>query len=187
MDVKILLVYFTTLSMVNCEQKPLCPESKKAIFHWLPYGTELAYSNRTGMRGELYEFLSLALKKCCSTLHLTYSKMKVNSSKEIELRLRKDSSEFLSLYFPVFANKYQKEKYQRPFIGLYDSPGPIVFAVDKPSQKGAVLTALTQSWQIPALCVLLASISGVILWFLVSKNSNLPNNHLSKILSFAGK
>lgn len=165
------LVCISTLSLVNCERKPVCPESKTAIFYWLPYGKELAYSNKTGMRGELYEFLSFALTKCCPDLDLIFSKMKVNSSKEIELRLRKDSSEFLSLYFPVFANKYQKEKYQRPFIGLYDSPGPIVFTVDKPSQKGAVLTALTQSWQIPALCVLLASISGVILWFLVSTNN----------------
>lgn len=164
----LLLLFFGSLPTAKTEIKSLCPESSKAIFHWLPYGKELDYSAKSGMKGDLYRFLRAALDECCSTLKLTFSQMKVNSSKEIELRIREDKSKFLTLYFPVFANKYQKEKFQRPFIGLYDSPGPIVFAVHQPSQRGAMLTALTKSWQIPALCVLLASISGVILWFLVS-------------------
>lgn len=161
------LLPFLLFHFVKSDLHSLCPESPKASFYWLPYGEELMYINKT-VSGDLYVFISSALEVCCSSLELKYFQMKVNSSKEIELKIREDRSQSLSLYFPVFANKYQKEKFQRPFIGLYDSPGPIVFAVDQPFQKGAVLTALTKSWQIPALCVLLASISGVILWFLVS-------------------
>lgn len=153
-----------------------CPESKTALFHWLPYQSQLVFDNKTKqVQGKLKTFTAQALRICCSSLQLNYSRMKVESSKEIELSIRKDRSAGLSLYFPVFANKYQKEKFQRPFIGLYDSPGPVIFVYDKDNTKGAVFTALTQSWQIPALCVLLASISGVILWFLVSKNCVLLN------------
>lgn len=148
-----------------------CPESKTALFHWLPYEDQLLFNNKTKqVQGKLKGYIAQALRICCSSLQLNYSQMKVDSSKEIELFIRKDRSAGLSFYFPVFANKYQKEKFQRPFIGLYDSPGPVIIVNDKDDAKGAVLTALTQSWQIPALCVLLASISGVVLWFLVSKS-----------------
>ena len=143
-----------------------CPQSKTAHFHWLPYESQLKFDNKTKkVYGKLKGYIAKALSICCSSLQLNYSQMEVDASKEIELFIRKDRSAGLSLYFPVFANKYQKEKFQRPFIGLYDSPGPVIFVYDKEPTKGAVLTALTQSWQIPALCVLLASISGVLLWF----------------------
>ncbi|XP_031563547.1 uncharacterized protein LOC116299055 [Actinia tenebrosa] len=149
-----------------------CPESKTALFYWLPYENQINFDNRTKqVKGTLKDYITQALQICCSSLKLNYSQMKVDSSKEIELFIRKDRSAGLSFYFPVFANKYQKEKFQRPFVGLYDSPGPVIFVYDKDNTKGAVFTALTQSWQIPALCVLLASISGVILWFLDHKHN----------------
>ncbi|EDO31984.1 predicted protein [Nematostella vectensis] len=149
-----------------------CPKSKTVTLHWLPYGRDI-YMNKTSgnATGKLAEFLEYALKFCCPTLKFNYSPMKVESSKDIELSIRNDKSVELSLYFPVFANKYQKEKYQRPFIGIFDSPGPIIFVNEKSPKNGAVFTAMTKSWQIPALCVLLAAISGVILWFLDHKNN----------------
>ena len=84
--------------------------------------------------------------------------------------IRKDRSSYLSLYFPVFANKKETEQYQRPFIGLYNSPGPAVLV---PVAEGAGINSsfsvnvVKKSWKLLLLAFVMAAFFGIVIWALV--------------------
>ena len=168
----LILEFSATATATNiASSSSLCPHSTSSVVHWLAYPPEIQRSVRTGnLSGYLIDYIAAVLPTCCPTLKLNYSEMNVTSSEELEMSIRKDRSSYLSLYFPVFANKKETEQYQRPFIGLYNSPGPAVLV---PVAEGAGISSsfsvnvVKKSWKLLLLAFVMAAFFGIVIWALV--------------------
>jgi hypothetical protein len=158
------------IAVVKTSQ-PLCPTSLTTKFFWHQYENHMASDSRGKMTGKLQGFLEDAIEMCCPDMsRLNYIEILVNDSKNMENMVSKDQwSKDLKMYFPVFGNRDSLSRYERPFIGLYDSPGLVVFVpVTNERMWNGFLVVATQLWQVIALSFLLAAISGILVWFLVS-------------------
>ena len=152
-------------------QAPVCPHSSISVVNFLAYPPEIQISTQSGnLSGQLVKYIAQVLPTCCSSVKLIYSEMNATTSEEVELLIRKDKNSYLSLYFPVFANKKETEHYERPFFGLYNSPGPAVLVpLGKEENRSSFgVTAVKKSWKLLLLAFLMAAGFGILTWALVS-------------------
>lgn len=147
----------------------LCPKSLASTFFWEPY-EEMAKDSNGTLAGKLRGFLESSMQSCCSEITFpTYTKILKNDTENIEILIRNDQgSKDLKMFFPVFGNRGSVLRYERPFIGVYDSPGVVVFVPAKNEKMwNGFLAVGTQLWQVITLAFLLSAISGILVWFLV--------------------
>lgn len=165
----LLLTCSFVLSYIAESSETLCPKSQTSTFFWHPY--EDMESDRNGtMTGKLRGFLETSMQSCCSKMALPkYAEILKKDAKNMENLIRKDQgSKELKMYFPVFGDRNSEVRYERPFIGLYDSPGIVVFVpANNEKMWNGFLAVGTQLWQVITLSFLLAGISGILVWFLV--------------------
>jgi hypothetical protein len=136
---------------------------------WL--GNSNASSNTTQPDGDLKKYIEESTQKCCPWINTTYLKSNITSSDEIEIAIRKHREPNLMLYFPVFANRNDKKHFDRPFIGLFKSPGMAVLEIasseemsDDSQAWGSMISALPYLAEL----ALAGTISGIVMWMLVS-------------------
>lgn len=173
------LIKFTLLPLFVCDfyakaatsYSQFCLHSPVSVVKWLAYPPEIQRDTvHKNITGDLVKYMAKVLPSCCPSAKLTYSQMNVTSSEEVEMLIRKDKSSHLSLYFPVFANKKETEQYQRPFYGLYNSPGPAVLVPmdgNGETQGSFGVSAVRKSWRLLLFAFVMAAGFGIITWFLV--------------------
>lgn len=74
------------------------------------------------------------------------------------------------LYFPVFANRDEKKQFGRHFISLFESPGIAFLEIEGIKGSGIdsqMWKSLVSAWDYVAELILAATISGMIIWFVV--------------------
>lgn len=74
------------------------------------------------------------------------------------------------LYFPVFANRDEKTQFGRHFISLFESPGIAFLEIEGIKGSGIdsqMWKSLLSAWDYVAELILAATISGMIIWFVV--------------------
>ena len=163
-----------------------CPQSKTIVLKWVPFPPSVLRWNITTDKiyGELSDFLTKVLPKCCPSLNYSSFMLKVNKSKDIEMAIRQDNSSYLSLYFPVLAHKHDTEQYQRPYIGLYYSPGPALLTLateeSGPFNRMTLTSVIKSSWGFLAFIHGLTCIFGVVIWILVRCIVSFPEYSFKK-------
>ena len=175
--VVIVAVFLTNVPFSHAEEKLQnssrfsCPQPNKVVFHWTALPPEIQWNITTGeITGQLAETIDSVWSSCCPSLSFSYSRLSANSSKDIEISIRRDKSPHISLYFPVFSHTKVITQYQRPYIGLYYSPGPALVMPDR-GEKSSLKTLLWVSetpWLILTAGNGLTLIFGVLMWLLVS-------------------
>ena len=176
-------VFLTNVPLLFAEEKPQissrfnCPQPNKVVLNWVAFPPIINGWNTTTKEptGELPETLNTVYSNCCPSLSFSYSWLSANSSQDIEISIRRDKSSQLSLYFPVFSHTKVITQYQRPYIGLYYSPGPALIILDTGENNllDNLVVTTKASWLILAAANGLAIIYGVIMWLLVSSQISL--------------
>ena len=79
---------------------------------------------------------------------------------------------------PIYGDMKEVSFQNRPFYPVVESPG-VVFIVkkeDSSSAAQAVMEAVFQGWPVLLLTLIMAALSGIVIWALVGKSSTRPHN-----------
>lgn len=102
----------------------------------------------------------------------------LNSSMELEVRVEENNTDFAC---PLYGSKEQEKFRGFPFIPIVESPGVAFFVKEERRKDNPLLGSLAGSWPILVVTLLLASLSGVIIWFLdtVHNPKEFPHSFLA--------
>ncbi|XP_031553796.1 uncharacterized protein LOC116290828 [Actinia tenebrosa] len=150
-----------------------CPSILNITINWIELMPflffSLEYNNKTGLAaGYLPYYMQRASNKCgCPMMSFNYQRMNISSSEEMEIKIRSSlRTTTPELYFPIFANRKESTQFQRPFLALFQSPGPAVVEVEVGSwsENVASINMVMQTWPILSVCLLFGILAGFIVW-----------------------
>lgn len=107
------------------------------------------------------------VKECCGACVELKYKTPVNNSEDLKEELTKNDTH---LSFPIYG-KMTVTKYQNlPYFPLIESPGVIYLQKmqDPANAAEAVMTAVLQGWPVLVLTLIMAALSGIVMWALDS-------------------
>ena len=151
-----------------------CPSFNKIILRWHEFHPFTHYnSSSKALEGTLVHYMKKALNICCPNLQIVQKKVNINSSCEMEILIRQSVADTPIVHFPIFANRGEKERYERRFLGLFDSPGPAVLKINHgiSSSSNEFIFLLNDLWKLVMVSLLHATFAGMIIWLLVCQAS----------------
>jgi nitrate reductase NapE component len=172
----VLVITSCNMTWAAVNTSVFCPSILNITVNWIeliPFlWIDWKRNNFTGLVGYLPAYTGIAAHKCgCPMLYFNYRQMNISSSEEIEIKIRESlRSTVPELYFPVFANRKESTQYQRPFLALFQSPGPAVIQLNLGSWEENIssLNMILQTWPILSVFLLLGILAGFIVWAIVS-------------------
>lgn len=125
------------------------------------------YRDKNGIKGTFKIILESLVQDCCGK-HVTFEYTEPKHSAEAVKKniIKADIS------FPLFAGMKINELEQRPFFPVIESPGLIflrALATKKENDLGeAVFKKALEAWPVLILTLIMAAISGIVIWALES-------------------
>ena len=108
------------------------------------------------------------MKHCCgSCAKINYTERPLNDSEAVKDHIDKNGT-LLSL--PIYGDMKDTTFQEYPFYPVVESPG-VVFITkkeDSENSANAVMAAVFQGWPVLVLTLIMAALSGIIVWALVS-------------------
>lgn len=150
----------------NCTFKlPACKE--KLITSWWsipPYISQK--SNQATPEGIFPTILTLLVQECCGACSSVEYRRLVNSSEDLKAELTNNTYIALPIYGSMTDVKYQN----KPYFPIVESPGVIYLQKKQPAGNAAksVMDAVLQGWPVLVLTLIMAALSGIVMWALDS-------------------
>lgn len=152
------------ISSTNTTIDQSCANGLTIVLSWRN-STPYVFQQNNRVQGILVEILQRAFHTCCNAK----VQLQFNNIEGVEMNLTNQSIDHGMI--PVSRTSYQSlTAYGRPFVGLVDSPG--IAVITQSSVPGAdLLMAILDSWPILIFIITTISLSGVVIWVLVSSSS----------------
>ncbi|KAK3750413.1 hypothetical protein QZH41_016975, partial [Actinostola sp. cb2023] len=159
------MAFFLLLAVVTCKLKAPCP----AVIPISWWETPPYIFKKTGKReveGIFEEVLKKLFGHCCGEcINLSYNTQPFNDSEEVKKNIGSNGTLVsLTVYGDMKETRFQKY----PFYPVVESPG-VVFIVKKEDSSAAataVMKAVFQGWPVLLLTLIMAALSGIIIWAL---------------------
>ncbi|XP_066921300.1 uncharacterized protein [Clytia hemisphaerica] len=148
---------------LGCFPPPGC--SGQFLAKWwrrIPYiEQDEAHEKAEGLFKDILNLIITDICQNCS--QILFDMPPANNSKEVEDQVEANQTDFGC---PMYGSKEQESFRDFPFIPIVESPGVAFFVKDIKQTSSPLLGSLTGSWPILVMTLLLASVSGIIIWFL---------------------
>ena len=148
------------------------------IASWWSRSPYISIESNGKAKGLFKEILELILAECCNNCTKLEFSSPYNDSAEVEQLADKDKTDFA---LPLYGAKGQTKLRKNPFLPIVESPGIAFFIKEQPPSSSPLLQSLGGSWPILVITLLLAALSGVIMWFLdtVHNPHEFPHSFIS--------
>ena len=160
-----IFVFTATQAPNACPKSPCLDELKIDWWEIPPY----IYIDETSkeVAGIFPAILKELVKECCGDcVKLAYNPQPSNDSEVVKNQIDKNGT-LLSL--PIYGDMKDIDFQNLPFYPVVESPG-VVFIVkkeDSSSAAKAVMDAVFQGWPVLVLTLIMAALSGIVVWALV--------------------
>lgn len=148
----------------QCPKAP-CPSSLQIDWWEIP---PYIYKDKGEVQGIFPKILTELVKHCCGVcVKLSYREIVSNDSEVVKNQIGKNGT-LISL--PIYGDMKDVTFQNFPFYPVVESPG-VVFIVkkeDSSTAAKAVMDAVFQGWPVLVLTLIMAALSGIIVWALVS-------------------
>lgn len=117
--------------------------------------------------------LDAIVKQCCKGYkNITYNENSLNDSQVLKNNIGVNGT---VISFPVYGDMKDTTYQNYPYIPVVEAPGVVfIMTNEDPSNAAkAVMDAVFQGWPVLVLTLLMASLSGIIIWALVSQKYHL--------------
>ncbi|XP_046859708.1 uncharacterized protein LOC124453054 [Xenia sp. Carnegie-2017] len=167
LTVVLLFSYISNVTSSNkTAQKPAsCPHQLLKAQWWSipPY---IYRDKHGGIRGIFPTVLDAIVKQCCKGYkNITYNENSLNDSQVLKNNIGVNGT---VISFPVYGDMKDTTYQNYPYIPVVEAPGVVfIMTNEDPSNAAkAVMDAVFQGWPVLVLTLLMASLSGIIIWAL---------------------
>ena len=130
-----------------------------------PYIYKDKYGN---IKGIFKIVLDQIVKQCCNGhTNITYEKLPLNDSEVVKDNIGENGT---VISFPVYGEMKDTTFQNYPYMPVVEAPGVVFIMTQEDSANAAqaVMDAVFQGWPILVLTLVMAALSGIIIWALVS-------------------
>lgn len=173
------LLVLAFLGMVASEVDPNCtydkgklqyksctPEMKVNWWDFAPY-IYMKDNQNKDINGTFKKIVEKMVRKCCGEcVHFSYASRSVNSE-DLKSQIGSNGS---VISFPVYGTLVTEKFQNYPYFPVVESPGIILISkiVEGGSSATAVMMAVFDGWPVLVLTLIMAALSGIIMWALDS-------------------
>eukprot|EP00112_Aurelia_sp_Birch-Aquarium-sp1_P002972 Seg1332.2 transcript_id=Seg1332.2/GoldUCD/mRNA.D3Y31 product="Potassium voltage-gated channel subfamily F member 1" protein_id=Seg1332.2/GoldUCD/D3Y31 len=114
------------------------------------------------------DILATLVKDCCGACsQIVYKPMPLNSSEDLKAEFTSNST-YIAL--PIYGSMTDVKYQNTPYFPLVESPGVIYLQKKQPAGNAAkaVMDAVLQGWPVLVLTLIMAALSGIVMWALDS-------------------
>lgn len=126
------------------------------------------YRDKAGnIKGIFKEVLDDIIHQCCkSHTNITYEKNPLNDSEVVKDHIGENGTVFS---FPVYGEMKDTTFQNFPYMPVVEAPGVVFIMTNEDSANAAqaVMDAVFQGWPVLVLTLVMAALSGIIIWALV--------------------
>ncbi len=127
------------------------------------------YRDREGdIKGIFKTVLDEIVKHCCKGhTNITYEKLPLNDSEVVKDHIGENGT---VISFPVYGEMKDTAFQNFPYMPVVEAPGVVFIMTNEDSANAAqaVMDAVFQGWPVLVLTLVMAALSGIIIWALVS-------------------
>ncbi|PFX25007.1 uncharacterized protein LOC111330919 [Stylophora pistillata] len=167
-----------TTTATSCQKQVnnRCPMSLK--IDWWEIPPYIYKDPNNGVSGIFPDILKDLVRQCCdsednsnsdanvpSCVHLNYSEVPSNDSEVVKKQIDKNGT---LISMPIYGDMKDVTFQNHPFYPVVESPG-VVFIVKKEDSSNAaqaVMEAVFQGWPVLLLTLIMAALSGIVVWAL---------------------
>lgn len=119
------------------------------------------------IKGIFKTVLDEIIKQCCNGhTNITYEKLPLNDSEVVKDNIGENGT---VISFPVYGEMKDTTFQNYPYMPVVEAPGVVFIMTQEDSANAAqaVMDAVFQGWPILVLTLVMAALSGIIIWALV--------------------
>ncbi|XP_065052402.1 uncharacterized protein LOC135681732 [Rhopilema esculentum] len=152
----------------NCTTKRKACQKSIHVSYWnIPPYIKAPTTAGLSPTGIFPNILSKLLQECCGKCAQIEYKKIVNNSEDLKAELSGNST---MIAMPIYGSMTDVKYHNKPYFPLVESPG--VIYIQKVQESGnaakAVMEAVLQGWPVLVLTLIMAALSGIVMWALDS-------------------